>query len=348
MIKKTERKYNFDMLRIVACVMVVLIHVAAVLWYESPYNSFDFVVYNFFDSLARSAVPLFVMLSGAFMLQKKEIDLKTLWQKKILKLVVFYVFWSVVFYFFNAKVNNLPITIPGFIEGVLSGPAHLWFIPMIIGLYVLSPLLCKIANHMNDKLVRYFIVIFIACCVLETIKSCLFLPKSDLIGLAISKTPVSVICQYVGYFLLGNFLYNYDFSKNKRKILYIAGIVSVFACFGLTFVMSKYMGNNSEVFYSNFVIFTLLEAMAIFVLFKEWKIKPSEKAKKLIDKMSGDTLGIYAIHPMIITLIYLYTPLWQTVNALLVVPIALVVVTILSALFAAIVKRIKFIGRWIV
>lgn len=36
-----ERNYNIDLLRIVCCFSVVIIHYVAILWYDSKLDSFD-------------------------------------------------------------------------------------------------------------------------------------------------------------------------------------------------------------------------------------------------------------------------------------------------------------------
>ena len=71
-----------DALRVVACLMVVGIHVCGVGWYALSAESFDWNVANVVDSALRGAVPLFFMLSGAFLLEKdpepKKLLLRTL------------------------------------------------------------------------------------------------------------------------------------------------------------------------------------------------------------------------------------------------------------------------------
>src|SRR3546814_18926659 len=58
-----------DTARVVACFMVVILHVAATL-----FGTFDdqWWASNFYDSLARSCVPLFLMITGVLLLGKQE------------------------------------------------------------------------------------------------------------------------------------------------------------------------------------------------------------------------------------------------------------------------------------
>ena len=68
-----KRNYSIDMLRIVAMCAVVMIHV---------YSYFPCLigssVARICADLSRWAVPVFIMISGSFLLQR-EINLKSLW-----------------------------------------------------------------------------------------------------------------------------------------------------------------------------------------------------------------------------------------------------------------------------
>ena len=70
-IRKEERNYGIDLLRIIAMYIIVL-HVSASKWYDTPVKDFNWQIYNLYDSLVRWAVPIFVMLSGMFFLNPEK------------------------------------------------------------------------------------------------------------------------------------------------------------------------------------------------------------------------------------------------------------------------------------
>ena len=74
--KQNQRKLYLDLLRIIAISAVVMIHVSAS--YVTNANSLlDFTVGNIFDSVSRLGVPLFLMISGALILdENKEFNCK--------------------------------------------------------------------------------------------------------------------------------------------------------------------------------------------------------------------------------------------------------------------------------
>ena len=72
--KKPERQIHFDLLRILACFMVVVLHAASRFFDTTPVEAENWMAYNAYDALVRSAVPLFVMLSGVFFLAAKAVS----------------------------------------------------------------------------------------------------------------------------------------------------------------------------------------------------------------------------------------------------------------------------------
>lgn len=346
-----QRNYNLDLLRILACFMVIVIHVCATNWDNTNTNSFYFAIYNIYDSLVRASVPLFVMISGVFFLNQKEIETKKLYKTKILKLCVFYFSWNIIYYFFDIFIYKYDFTILSFLNKVILGHFHLWFIPMIIGLYIISPLLTKITMNSSSKLVKYFITIFMVGCLMTTIDYCTFLPKYELIHNFISKLPIDIICQYYSYFLLGYYLYNYDFTRIEKKKILLSGtfIICILVCTCGTWYLSHVSGFNNATLYENFSIFTLLEAIIIFLLFKKNNFISEKIYADKVAKISKDTLGIYAIHIMIMNLLFHYQIITITsFNPVLSVPIISAIVFIFSLICVRVLRKIKLINKFLI
>ena len=68
--KKGTRLFYLDLLRAFACLSVIMIHVSAE-YAVKEVGSIDFWVGNIFDSISRAGVPIFVMISGAWMLDEE-------------------------------------------------------------------------------------------------------------------------------------------------------------------------------------------------------------------------------------------------------------------------------------
>src|SRR5690606_15327951 len=86
----TSDSIGFEVIRVTACFMVIFLHVAAIGFH-------DFVpgwwASNVYDSLLRSCVPLFLMLTGALLLRKEE-PLHDFFSRRFSRIVPPFLFWS--------------------------------------------------------------------------------------------------------------------------------------------------------------------------------------------------------------------------------------------------------------
>jgi len=60
-----KRKIGLDVLKIIAAIAVIGIHVTAYNWYDQSTQSFNWLINNGYNSIIRWSVPLFVMITGA-------------------------------------------------------------------------------------------------------------------------------------------------------------------------------------------------------------------------------------------------------------------------------------------
>ena len=141
--------------RILACFVVVLLHVSAgVVTGIQNTDSAYWWIGNVFDSLSRWCIPVFVMISGMLLLDKaKDEPLRVFYRKRLSRILVPLLFWTLFYllfrYFGEPLVHGKPVSILTLAGSVLNGVpyAHLWYLYMLVGLYLLVPFLRKIAWH---------------------------------------------------------------------------------------------------------------------------------------------------------------------------------------------------------
>ena len=100
----TEKNHiaYLEALRLVACILVVGVHVSAFNLEQVPVESLNFKVMNGLDCLSILGVPLFVMISGAlFLAPSYEVTVKKFYTKKIPRIVFLYFFWLDFFFYFS-------------------------------------------------------------------------------------------------------------------------------------------------------------------------------------------------------------------------------------------------------
>ena len=146
-----------ELLRIFACIGVIGIHAASQHFRDVPVNTSVWAVTNFYHGINRFAVACFVMISGCLYLDRKRTwNLKKLWMHNILPIAVAYVFWQVFYALYRGLVNEglkfgSAYFLKRFLVMISDSYFHLWYLPMLIGLLIITPMLWEIVNSKNGK-----------------------------------------------------------------------------------------------------------------------------------------------------------------------------------------------------
>ena len=222
---QNERKSYLDVLRIIAIFAVVMIHISGY-YVINPSRMVDFTIGNIFDSVSRLGVPLFLMISGALMLdENKKFDCKN----RILSLLIPMLVWSFLYALIYSVIlpikNNEAINFYDFFASFIKGPFHFWYMWVIIGLYLITPILRIFVKKENKNIVAYFIVLSLLFHFTQPIITLLF-NEIDVINKAFSiytdvigNLNLSFLGGYTTYFLTGWFLANTNYSKKHNAIL---------------------------------------------------------------------------------------------------------------------------------
>lgn len=346
----SKRDYSIDFLRIISSIMVIVIHICCYKWYELSPDSFSWKTFNVYDSFVRPAVPLFIMISGIFFLSKK-ITIKQVLKKYSLRLVIIYIFWSFIYALFSVRKETFSfILVKQIIKSTIEGPFHFWFIPTIVGLYLLSPILKLIVDKMNEDLKKYFVILFIVSSFFETLGKMSFLPEITYITSFVNILPLKLILQFSSYFILGHILYNSNIKIENKK-LFFGYLINVILCFTFTYLVCKHNGANDSSLYQEFSIFTLLEAISLFLIFKNIKNSTffeKEKNIKIISFLSSKTFGIYIIHFLILQIVFEYILPFDFINTIIFVPFITIIAFIFSILAVFLLGKIKIIKKYLI
>lgn len=341
----SKRIIYLDMLKVISCIAVVLIHATAVGFTEIDISSTGWKMSAVFNLISRFAVPVFVMVSGALFLDKdKEVSVKKLYTKNILHLVIIYIVWTFIYSTYNVYNKGLEFNILKILKGgIIKSYYHLWFIPMLIGVYVWIPMLKNIVK--DKKLVEYFLIIFLLFGVIPTTIQLFNFPYSGYIGNILSRIQVPAL-SYIGYFILGHYLHTYDITKKHKKVIYILGIVSLIVAILGTIFYSLHLGYAKESFCREFSITTYLMSIAVFVLFKDLLYNKEVRLKKLIVHLSNVSLGIYLTHALFRDILknqwgFSFTNMWL-------LPINMIVTLALSYILSLGLKKIPVVNKYIV
>ena len=302
-----ERKVSFDLLKVLACLSVIIIHVCAYILNKYSVETINYKLANTYACLAHWAVGVFVMISGMFLLTKP-ITLKKLYKHYVLRIGVIYLFVSL-FYkisrFYMDGGHSISISnLFGMFIRSLAGVSelHLWYLYMLIPLYMLYPILYKIVKKFTRKELKYtLIVLFILSSIPFSI--------NEILGLLRVDFRISIelkLSIYIFYFLSGYYLYKYNLSKIKSIILISLIPISSF----LTVYLSNLRAMQIKYFSLSFINYESVNivvlTLGIFYLFKyiQERIEFSEISSKAICTLSSCTFGIYLFHMLVMDMIY--------------------------------------------
>lgn len=352
-----SRVFYYDYLRIVAIFAVVIIHVSSQNWYVTDVNTISWSAFNFYDSIARWGVPIFLMISGALIL-KKDIKNSTIYSKYVLRMFCSFLVWTLLYFILSGEnifeqCTNLfwVKDIKGILT-IINSNYHLWFIPMIAGIYICVPIIKQIIA--NETITKYFLVLSFILWI--CIPQCLNIANDfggekirlifGVIGIISSKMEIKIVMGYIFYFILGYYLSNKELTKKQRVYIYILGIMgmlfTIYADYGLSIREQKPIGTYYD--YSCLNVF--LESIAVFVLFKNIKFN---KEYKLITLMSKWSFGAYLIHALIIDYLNRFLGINSFVfNSYISVPVVGIIVFTFSYVFSALLNQIPIIKEYFV
>ncbi|MDO4953317.1 MAG: acyltransferase family protein [Synergistaceae bacterium] len=349
--QKTRVLY-LDLLRIFAALAVITLHVSAVHWYEFAPSSYEWQVCNFYDSIARWVVNIFVMVSGALFLSKSgEISLSEICGKYVLRIVTAFMFWSVLYAavdFMRGVRHDIVI------ERLIAGHGHLWFLPMIASLYLIIPFLKKLVSE--DRLTKYFLLLsLVFTIILSQTDSLLALYAGDSpIGSGVRKLSARFKFYFTlgfsSYYVCGYYLDKTEFSPRTKRIVYLLSILGFAATIFLSSAASLMTGKATEEFYKNFSANVMLESIGVFLFFKTafGSRKFSLSMQKVIYQLSKCSFGAYLAHMLIIDQLRNAGITPAMFNLVWSIPLFALFIAALSFLISYVLGKIPFVNKYFV
>lgn len=158
----TERIVFLDYLRVIACFMVMAIHACEPYYLTMEGDAVvtkivsrcDAVCITVVECLCRVCVPLFVMASS-YLLFPVTKPTGEFFRRRLGRVVVPFAFWSVAYvWYFGGDWGRLAFNFP-------DAGGHLWFVPMLLGLYLLMPLISPWAEKVGEKELRGWLVLWL-------------------------------------------------------------------------------------------------------------------------------------------------------------------------------------------
>lgn len=290
--------------RTTALFVIVTLHVAFPLIYL--YNSVGYGEWwtgtNFYI-WGKIGSPMFTMVSGLLLLNpSKEQPISLFFKKRFTKVLFPFIAWTFLYLLWRLYFNHEMLKTRDIVVAFVQGPMyyHLWFIQMILGLYLATPILRVYVRHANQSNLTYFLgVWFVTVSILPIIKR--------FAGVEVG-VDIVVTTQYVGFFILGYYLRNVTLEKRYVLPVLLTIILSVVFTQVITHQLTRSMdGTFDNFFVLNDSFNLVIAAICLFVFLKsldyDLLFAKLPFLKFIIMTVSSCSLGIYFIHVMIIELL---------------------------------------------
>ena len=326
---KQNREYSFDILRAISMIMVIIIHVSNIYCRKYGFISSNSYVFSLiFNTISRVSVPIFFMISGALLLNRP-FD-KSKYIKRIIKFIILIVAWDIIYLiweylYLGITYNKLYMLL------ITPYRAHLWFLYTIIVLYLMQPILKYILDKAN-RLIK--ISLFILWSIL-----CTF----SMYNYTIAQV-FTIFC-YIGYFVIGYYLYKYIKNQNLNKynsiaicMLLISYMASIYLNYKASFQFNMFYNN----FFAYRAPYIILCSFILFILIYNWF--HLSKPNKVIMFFSDISIGVYLIHGIFLDITSKVFD-YSKINALIGVPVFTIIIFVCSIISVYILRKSKVLSK---
>lgn len=322
-----KRYLELDILRAMAIMGVLLIHISGRVIPSNNGMIEDIAL--FINQSSRFAVPVFLILSGWGLTISNSLKdgYLSFVRKRILKIVILYIIWSIIYY--TATVNSFDVIdfIKRFILG--SNYYHLYYVPLIIIFYLIYPWVLKIGK---SNLGLIFILVI-------TILS----QEADIItGIDLFNNAKNIF-NWIFFFALGSWLANdYDSKIEKlqkyRLIIIVLFITTLSAVFFESYLSINKIGKEMSTTSMRPSIIMLSVLFLTTFLSINWK--DSFLIKPLLN-LSTLAYGVYLSHALILSIFdKVYVKLGFSMESVLYIVTAFIVVLFMSILVTIVLNKI--------
>lgn len=282
-----QRDFSLDLMRTLACVMVVLMH--------SPIktDSANGLILSSLSYFAAPCIGLFFMVSGALILPPPNIASENatfaFLKKRLKKVLMPTLVWTIFYIAVKAYEGNLNNV--GLLHSLISipfsaqGHGVLWFMYTLIGLYLLTPILHGWLRNATEHEIRFYLSLWLVSMCCPVLKG----------FVEVNSTSTGILYYfsgYVGYFVLGYWLQCYG-EKVNFKVVALLMLVSVVA--PVVVKLRHWTVDFYDVFWY-LSVFVAVQCVFWWKLMKGLQTSVIDKIKDCVTIFSNLSFGIYLSH----------------------------------------------------
>jgi len=289
------RNVSLDILRIIACLMVVAIHS------PMPSEADNGLFLSSISYLAAPSIGLFFMISGALLLPINA-STNTFLKRRFSKIATPTLIWSILYLLASIFWRRDVFSWKALLSLPFSAQWNptFWFLYTLMGLYLLAPIVSGWLQSASMKEQEFFLILWGVTLLYPIIRSILYINTSE-------TGVLYYFTGYAGYFLLGHYLNRYPERIRFKWLLPLVIIAYVVP------VVCK-LKSISVDFYS---VFWCLSIFVVIQCVFVWKLTIwitsrcfKQTTCSWVSKLAKLSFGVYLIHYLIIRyLLWNWAPL---------------------------------------
>lgn len=300
----TRRNLNLDILRVLAIFLVIWQH-ANEYYYIGPEVSIikeNAVTVGIIDSYARTCIGLFVMISG-FLLLPTKLPTVSFFRRRFTRVLFPWLFWCVAYaVYFIAQRGDTVAQMFGNIAHIPvnfgTEVGHLWFVYMLIGLYLLVPIISPWLRSCGKRELQFYLLLW----GVTTLMPYLHLAWPAMLGECTwNPTPtLYYFTGFAGYFVLGHYMRKYGaLSWWLAWGLLIVGyaITAAVFCFQVPYIEGAV---RAEIPWDFCCANVAMMTVGTFSLIQRLNVKWEGRMARLISDVAVCSFAVYLCHIMVL------------------------------------------------
>ncbi len=337
-----------DNARVIAIFAVIFLHAAAGIVQSAEVASAEWWVANIYDSAVRWCVPVLVMISGALLLDPaKNESLYAFYKKRLSKILIPLVFWSIFFLgwtWLRANMAGHDSSVQDLLSRLIHGKPyyHLWFLFMILPLYLFTPFLRRVVAASSRSELWLFVAagFFLSA---ANFAHSFFTPGATYLS-GESRLFVNWFLLYIPYFVAGYLVASTQWKP--RFFLLLAAVILLSSAIALgCAVVAKAAGLYVGLYVYQYLGVLVIPLSFVVMFLLKLLQRPFLLGESAIKRLSVHTFGIYLVHPVLLEIldylalgVYAFNPVFS-------IPLATVVVFLLSLGVVLCMARLPFVRR---